>query len=144
MDNAALILGLNAGAKLAGTAGARVQTLKDTLVAINEKTGISPKVVAEDVRTNPEYARSVREEPGAKTYVFAKTVESAAKRMGAENPLSYLRQTQVDVVEVTPRFEGKNVREIRETESQRMRQTISGDHINEQTGEIMFFSKKEE
>ena len=47
MDNAALILGLNAGAKLAGTAGARVQTLKDTLVAINEKTGISPKVVAE-------------------------------------------------------------------------------------------------
>lgn len=141
MDNAALILGLNAGAKLAGTAGARVQTLKDTLVAINEKTGISPKVVAEDVRTNPEYARSVREEPGAKTYVFAKTVESAAKRMGAENPLSYLRQTQVDVVEVTPRFEGRDIKDIRETESSRMKSELPTDITNKQTGETMFLSK---
>ena len=141
MDGAVLILGFNAGARLSGAARVRAGALRDKLIDINERTGLRPEAVAKDVRANPEYARSVLEEPGATTYIFAKTVESAAEHMKAESPLSYLRQTQVEVVEVTPRFEGRNVRDIRATESPRIRETVSGDYVNEQTGEIMFFPK---
>ena len=139
VDNSALILGL----KVAGTGvGLSADALRGRLITITEKTGTLPKEVARDVKANPEYAKSVLGDPNATTYIFAKTVESAATRMKAKDPLTYLRETQVSVVDVEPRYAGKGLREIRtKEEDKRLQNSLSGDSVNEHTGAMGYLPK---
>lgn len=138
-DNAALILTLKTAGK---SVDLSVDALRGKLITITDKTGTLPEEVARDVKANPEYAKSVLEDPNATTYIFAKTVESAAKRMNAKDPLTYLRETQVSVVEVEPRYEGKGLREIRTKEEKNLlKNTLSGESMNEQTGEMGYLPK---
>ena len=137
--NATLLLGLKSAHRVGK--GAQ-EKLGKTLEEVWKKTRVMPEEVLKDATNNPQAARSIFTEPDARTYIFAKTVESAAKHMNARDIYSYLRETNVTVVAVEPQYTGKSIKEIRTKEhTKQLQNALSGDYTNKQTGEKMMLSR---